>query len=62
MIDVRPHVVPQQPLQGELLPTVVAGEAQVGQTGHALPLAVVQELHTVSEQRPALRAAYQSLL
>ena len=41
VVDVRPHVVPQQSLQGKLLPTIIALVGVL--IGDLLPLTVVQE-------------------
>ena len=58
VVHVAPHVVPQVPLDGELL---VAGGADVG-VALLLLEAVVHELDSVGEQSPAGGAAHQPLL
>ena len=58
VVHVAPHVVPQVPLNGELL---VAGGADVG-VALLLLEAVVHELDSVGEQSTARRTAHQPLL
>ena len=48
VVDVGPHVVAQQPLQGKLLATIVAFKGVL--FGHLLALAVIQELDPVREE------------
>ena len=60
MVDVASHVISQQPLQGEFLSTI--GALKVLLLGHMLPLAVVQELDSVSKEPSTSRAADQPLL
>ena len=60
VVDVASHVISQQPLQGKFLSAI--GALKVLLLGHMLPLAVVQELDSVSKEPSASRAADQSLL
>ena len=60
VVDVASHVISQQSLQSKFLSAI--GALKVLLLGHMLPLAVVKELDSVSEEPTTSWAANQSLL